>query len=407
MAGVVAEPRLKTRSSVRERLKAWQKPPQTVTLQFVAEESSSKPRFVYQPKHAAADFSRLPVSPSSAAARQRLPSPTQGLLAEDDPQTLAPRASTQSRSGHRDEDRAGSPRDEQSERWRAGSSAADRHSYTLVEEPFQAPNSPAHAPARSRPGTWSQPAPPPPANERSPPSSSVARPLSDFELFMARAEAEERAWREQVLRSTSIPQRSAAAAAAAYPANRGVWADPHRQFVPPPVASSSAAAERSHQRPQRHHHHPGGGSRHRVVASGSGSGSGRERERMSQPPPQQQQGPGQDQQQGRDGHNNVNNVKAHGRHWSWAAETVVERQKAPVVARPSQQQRPEPPQPRRTPEPVRGNEEDLDRARESQPQPQPQPARALRRQASLTQRIAQYIRPGKSSAVRPIETLVE
>ncbi|KAK4121469.1 hypothetical protein N657DRAFT_577215 [Parathielavia appendiculata] len=382
MPSAAPQPQLRKRTSIRERLKAWQKPPQP--LELVAEES--KPRFVYEPKHAAADFSRLAVSPLSHPV-QRLPSPTHGL-AEDDPRTLAPRAS-QSRSRHGDNDRVGSPRDEQSEKWHTGS-AADRHSYTLVEEPSQVSNAPMQFPVNGRPDAWCpnvQSAAP--GKEKSTPA--VGRPLSDYELFIARAEAEERARREQVLRS--ISQRSAAA----YSANR-VKPDPHRQFV---AVASSSSAERSHRRPQRHN----GNSSRYVLTNGSGRG----REQKPKPPSQQTE---QQHQQRRDGHN----MKGHARQLSWApsyatsgsaaAEELVERMKSPAL--PWQQSEP---QPRRPPEPAAGRhpavcglvDEDLNRAREYQPQP----PRTLRRQASLTQRIAQYIRPPKTSAVRPVETLVE
>jgi hypothetical protein len=359
------QPQLKKKASFRERLKAWQKPPQP--LELVAEES--KPRFVYEPRHAAADFSRLAVSPLSPS-RQRLASPMQRLA--DDDATFVRRTS-QSRSRHGDENRVKSPRDEQSDKGHSRS-GANRHSYTLVEDPFHDSNAAAHVPIQNQPVTWSLGAQPATLKEEQPPRPSAAQPLSDYELFIARAEAEERARHEQVLRS--ISQRSAA-----YSAGR-VKPDPHRQFA---TTAGSSSAERSH-RPTRHD----SGSRRYVPGSG--------REEQPPPPPQKPSPEQQQQQQRQGGHQRRGGGGGHARQSSWApsytttggsaAERVLEGSKSPAShpqPQPQQQQRQPPP-----------------------PEIGIVPPRTLRRQASLTQRIAQYIRPPKESRVKgPVEALVE
>jgi hypothetical protein len=357
MPSATPQPQLKKKASFRERLKAWQKPPPQ-PLELVAEES--KPRFVYEPRHAAADFSRLAVSPLSPS-RQRLASPMQGLAEND--AAFVPRTS-QSRPRHGDESRVRLPRDEQTEK-RHSRSGANRHSYTLVEDPFQNPNAAAHIPVHHQPVVWSLGAHSSTPREEEPAAPPAAQPLSDYELFIARAEAEERERREQVLRS--ISQRSAA-----YSASR-VKPDPHRQFATP---VGSPPAERSH-RPQRHD------SGSRYILGGSG------REQQPPTPPLHKHAPEQQRREGRQG-----GGAGHARQSSWAPSYATSGSATRSPVSPPQAQVP----------PGNSVQEDPGgRAREYQPQP----PRTLRRQASLTQRIAQYIRPPKESRMRAAETLVE
>ncbi|KAK4238739.1 hypothetical protein C8A03DRAFT_33199 [Achaetomium macrosporum] len=353
MPSTTPQPQLKKKASFRDRLKAWQKPAEH--LQIVSDES--KPRFVYEPKHAAADFSRLAVSPVSPT-RPRFAPPMQPLREDGVPTFHRP-----SQPGQRNCDDDARPRQDEKPTRRLSRHSSRHHSYTVAEDPFQASNTAVHVPVNSRPVAWT---PAVQSVEQRKQDQAPSQPLSDYELFIARAEAEDRERRERILRS--ISQRSAA-----YSADR-VKPDPHRQFAT--VGSSSARRSDSSQ--QRN--------------SGSGyvlgSGNGGE----------------QKQQAG----------KGHGWRSSWTSsyatggsspERALEKEEARHVP-PSQAQ----PQQRRTPESgplqqppvVYGVDEKFGQEREYQPQP----PRPLRRQASLTKRIVDYIRPPKTAA-RPVETLVE
>lgn len=361
MPSATPQPQLKKKASFRDRLKAWQKPPQP--LEIVTEE---KPRFVYEPTHAAADFSRLAVSPLSPT-KPRLPLSATHTPPENNVSAAAAKES----SGPRHE---GERRDDGPAR-RHSRPSVNRHSYTLVEDPFQASNAAAHVPVSSRPVAWSPGEQAASTGREAPPPPSPSQPLSDFELFLARAEAEDRERREQVLRS--ISQRSAA-----YAANR-VRPDPHRQFaaVAPLAAEKTAKgpAEKAEKPAQRN-------SKTRYALAPRATTEA-----------QQQQQPQREAQRRDSGR------KSHGRQSSWAASYTTGSsvgEKGPAFLPPKREARPLP----ESPKPVRadGAGQDTDRAREYQPQP----PRTLRRQASFTQRLVQYIRPPKTTA-RPIETLVE
>ncbi|KAK4155383.1 hypothetical protein C8A00DRAFT_42016 [Chaetomidium leptoderma] len=362
MPSATPQPQLRKKASLRDRLKAWQKPaPQR--LEIVTEES--KPRFVYEPKHAAADFSRLAVSPLSPS-RQRLPPAMQGP-AEDGTPTVPRAAQRRPRNydGHR---RA--PRDEDP-RMQRSRSGAKRNSYPMAEDSFQAANAAAHVPVNSQPVAWDQ-AVQSVAREEDQPISSVEQPPSDYEVFIAHAEARDRERREKVFRS--ISQRSAA-----HSANR-IKPDPHRQFA----GAAPSSAERSDTSKPRN-----GGGRYALDSGGAEQRQPQSREQKPAP-------------------------KRHARQSSWApsyatsstaAENVLERKKSPVAQpqpQPQQQHRPPEPVPSQAQPVVYGVDGDFDGAREYRPQP----LRTLRKQASLSQRIVQYIRPPKSG-VRLGETLVE
>jgi len=351
MPSATPQPQLKKKASFRDRLKAWQKPPQP--LEIVTEES--KPRFVYEPTHAAADFSRLAVSPLSPP-KQRIP-------AERDA-PLAPRASHR-RSKQGDEEGDSEPARRHSR------SGTNRHSYTLVEDPFHASNAAVHVPVNPRPVAW-VPEVRVPRDQDPPPS----QPLSDYELFIARAEAEDRERREQILRS--ISQRSAA-----YSTNR-VRPDPHRQFATKGSSSAERAAERAAERSDKFA--PRNASSRYVL--GGGNGAEKQPQRREQ------------RQDGRKGHVRQSSwAPSYATSGSVAAEKVGEkRTAAPPQSQASAQKAPTPEQPKPT---VYMVENGSDPVREYQPQS----PRTLRRQASLTQRLVQYIRPPKT--VRPVETLVE
>ncbi|KAG7288298.1 hypothetical protein NEMBOFW57_007829 [Staphylotrichum longicolle] len=353
------QPQLQRKASLRDRLKAWQKPPRP--LEILTEEA--KPRFVYEPKHAATDFSRLAVSPLSPSA-QRLPPAMQALA--DDNKPAARRVSQRRR-----------PREEEPTN-RHSTPRPEHDSAMPVEDPFQDPGATEHAPGdsgttASSPGLQS-------AAEREEESSSASpQQPSDFELFIARAEAEERERRAQVLRT--ISQRSEA-----YAAGR-VKPDPHRQF-----AVGSPLAERSDSWAQQRH----SGSRY-VLASSSRD------EQQPQRHERRQEGPGR---------------RGHARQSSWApsyatgssaAEKILERIKSPALKpqpKPQIQAAAPPKRTSGTPPPVQpiiyGVDKDFKGGRDYQPEA----PRALRRRASVTQRLVEYIRPTKT-AVQHVETVVE
>ncbi|KAH6631341.1 hypothetical protein F5144DRAFT_215280 [Chaetomium tenue] len=354
MPSATPQPQLKKKASFRDRLKAWQKPLQP--LEIVTEEL--KPRFVYEPTHAAADFSRLAVSPLSPT-KPRLPPAATYTAPEKDSSTAV--RNKQPLPVYRDE-----VRDDEPTR-RHSRSSVNRHSYTLVEDPFQASNAAAHVPVNPRPVAWS-PGEPASSTRAEPPPPPPAQPLSDFELFLARAEAEDREKREQLLRS--ISQRSTA-----YAANR-VRPDPHRQFAAVVPSTTEKTAKRPVEKGERPAQY-NSKTRHALVPRASTE--------AEQQQPQNRQ---QRQDSGR---------KGHARKSSWAASYTTGSsagEKGPVILPPKRQARPlpEPPQPAR----AAGAGEEY----------QPQPPRTLRRQASLMQRLVQYIRPPKTGS-RPIETLVE
>jgi hypothetical protein len=188
--------------------------------------------------------------------------------------------------------------------------------------------------------------------------------LSDYELFIARAEAQDRERREQVLRS--ISQRSAA-----HSANR-VKADPHRQFAAAvPGSSSAERSDRSQKRSSWRH-----------VLGGS-SASPQHQQHQKQPPPREHK------PSARKGH-------SHARQSSWTPSYVTEGSDA---AKNALDRRMSPPQAQEQPV-VYGIDAEFNGAGQYQAQ-----KRTLRRQSSISQRIIEYIRP--KAAPRLVGTLVE
>ncbi|KAL2163941.1 hypothetical protein VTH06DRAFT_3154 [Thermothelomyces fergusii] len=205
MSGGTPQSTLKKRASFRDRLKAWQKPPQP--LEIVVEEQ--KPRFVYTPTHAAADFSRLAVSPLSPSERPFPPDHRRwspggvcGREAAESPSTRNPQPGTK------------------------------HHPNTPTESSIPSENIVARVPVDPQP----QAPVPGEAQARGDQDSVPPRsePLSDYELFIARAEAEDRKWREQILRS--ILQRAASSSSSR------VRPDPHQQFGTAPASSPTGRA---------------------------------------------------------------------------------------------------------------------------------------------------------------------
>lgn len=394
------QPQLKKKASFRDRLKAWPKPvqsPETIT-------EEPKPRFVYEPKHAAADFSRLAVSPMSPTRQQqqqqqmeprRQSRPTMQTLAEDDAHYSSRTSSShQQRPG---EEPPPSGDDDLAARRHSKNSGAakKRHSYTLAaDNPFQASQAAVHVPVNSRPVAWALGEQQPSRekqNEEKP--TELPPPLTDYELFLARAEAADRERREQAFRALS--QRAVAAGLHHHhPGSSGsssprVKPDPHRQYyvstaTATATASSSATdaavADSPHYRPTNHR---------RAISQDKNSGS---RYALN--------GVGEEKPPAfRKGH--------HAQRASWApsyttggseAEQLLERRKkaAPVAY---------------------GNDvveeknafghhgEGQQQQHQRQQRQQQAKTQTLRRQGSFTQRIAEYIRPPKQ--VRPVGTLVE
>lgn len=374
MPSATPQPPLKKKASFRDRLKAWQRPPPD--LDTAAEEDAGQPRFVYEPRHAATDFERLAVSPLSPTARPR-PRPMQTLAEEN---TAQP--SSQPRERNDDRGHTVPQRSEDDSKRRhsrsSGRGGNKRHSYTVVEDPFKASQAAAQVPVNPWPvayvpGVHARTAAATAECEEFRSSSTSPRPpLSDYELFIARAEAEDRERREQILRS--ISQRSYSTAPQVNP-------DPHRQYASVMTGGSSSGETGDWSRRKSARYVLAGATEHLSLQE-------------QQPPPEQQR------------EKRANRRTGHTRHASWdpgstVDEKTLERKKSPV-SRQQQERQPKPP-----PSEARhhtanrpviyGVDENFNAAG--------QPLRTLRRQSSLTQRIVEYIRPPKM--VRPVETLVE
>ncbi|KAK3390670.1 hypothetical protein B0H63DRAFT_446767 [Podospora didyma] len=364
------QPRLKKRASIRDRLRgAWQKPA-TTTLPALQEEA--KPRFVYTPKHAAADFSRLAISPTSPpllrqrqhristsvearpalsprqevdtgalAAKPQRPQPPQ-LQTLQENEAAAPVARKESRSRRHNKTVT---TDENISRGRVRSSPP-RNSLTLVENPWEA----------SQPLVDSQP-----IADQKPRNRSDDSPPSDYEAFIARAAAEDRAHREQVWRT--ISQRSAV-----------LKPNPHLQYA---SARSSADISAGSTAVAGNKTSAGDGSR--------SSGSRRES--------------GQYYTIGRGSSDEQQFRRSHSKRASWAPSYDasggdVEKSLEKKTPRQHQQQQPI----------VLGVDENFrPSSRMVEQQQQQQPMRTLRRQGSISQRIAEYIRPAREDITEKYE----
>ncbi|KAK4245888.1 hypothetical protein C7999DRAFT_42641 [Corynascus novoguineensis] len=344
------QPQLKKKTSFRDRLKAWQKPPQP--LQVVAEES--KPRFAYKPTHAAADFSRLAVSPLSPPRHQFPPDHRRSRQGDD-----------------------GWEEGKEGSRRRRSRSGTNHHPCVALDETFQAANATAHVPVPTQPVALD-------ANAETQRNRGAApsQPLSDYELFIARAEAEDREWRGHILRN--ISHRSAA-----YTADR-VKPDPHRQFA---AAGASSAGRSPEVNSDKLPPHKDNNIQEHAMGSGNAS---------TQSPPRWEL-----RQSG---------SRGHARQPSWARSStstnITAAEKSPDKKKSSrssnqalvQQQQQQQARPSESSRPtVYGAGVGPNPSREHQAASSP---RTLRRQTSITQRIAKYIRPPKP-VERGVETLVE
>ncbi|KAL2120176.1 hypothetical protein VTJ04DRAFT_4202 [Mycothermus thermophilus] len=196
---------LKKKTSFRDRLRSWQKG--SAALEQVAEEDQQqpqeappKPRFVYVPQHAAADFENqmmAPWSPRQEQVRRRTPP------YHSPPEANSPSSSSPSFSP------PGASHDER------------RNPFADPENTFFAHQSSSMRPeseAELSPGTR-----PLDLSER---PISPTQPLSDYELFIQQAEAKER---EEMRRREWILRGSVGSSSFGH--GLRVKPDPHRQFV--------------------------------------------------------------------------------------------------------------------------------------------------------------------------------
>ncbi|KAK3988267.1 hypothetical protein QBC44DRAFT_329764 [Cladorrhinum sp. PSN332] len=264
-------PTLKKKASFRDRIKSWQKPPSTPlqVLEVIEEPEQQQPepaRFVYQPKHAASDFSRTAVPHGRhgvqlpgwrPSAPRELEAVNEGVpaLRNGHPQS---RRRTESRPtagsnipAHYD---AAGRRPSQSSHAQSATSS-HRYSTTYGENPFLASSAAAHIPVNPYPVSWNlgtgtqaserHPAMRHDQNQDQMPQQQLpvvvapprrrSEPQTDFQRFMAEAEAKERARAERDERiKRSFSQRSHQVALNRVPPN------PHVQYASATSGSSSA-----------------------------------------------------------------------------------------------------------------------------------------------------------------------
>ncbi|KAK5652856.1 hypothetical protein OQA88_9522 [Cercophora sp. LCS_1] len=271
-----SEPVVKKKPSFIERLKLKTK--RSVDTTLSTEDLMPKPRVVYQPQHAASDFSRVTVSPhipprgsstavkgGSKAARSRRLDPTRESAATarqpklDEPKPEKRTQEILPRPGHKsarsaEEPSRSYPLPPQSS---YSNPEARRRQYAMRDQPERRPVpaeellidiNPANTASRAGEETALpmkrplpiQPLAPAPLITRSEPTSARGPP-SDFEIFLAQAEANDRAQRR--LAWKTLQQRSIGAPI--------VRPNPHRQY-----ANNAAPLDLGRSRPSS-----GGGNR--------------------------------------------------------------------------------------------------------------------------------------------------
>ncbi|KAM7213825.1 hypothetical protein V8F06_010821 [Rhypophila decipiens] len=343
MLAELAQPRLRKKASFRDRLKSWQKPGQATVTKTAAPFNDQPKRFVYQPQHAAADFSRMAISPAAAPAPRKY-----AKLSFDEDSTLSP--------SQKDDSMRVDARDFTLQRSRSGA----RRSYKMVEDPWMASQAAAHVPIgtlasrslstknRTRESPLQPDAMDAPLIEKQEKSPAQKEALSDFERFLAQAEAEDRAQREQILRSFSHHSTYQPSSA------NYVKPNPHRQFVTVGGGNMSGTTAG-----------PG------LVSTGGSRSSRGGSQRTSG---QYALSAGREEQPFRPGHRKQTSWTP-----SFGAGSSNTWGPPPMLA--SRARRPQSPQPQTV---VYGVDESFN---------QPEPVRTLRRKASITQRIADYIKP--------------
>lgn len=189
------QPQLRRRASLRDKLRVWQKP--TSVLDTVPDNEEERPRCVYQPKHAAADFSQLTITPPPSITYDRRP-----CMSESETSQISRPQTRQTWRAHRRPESANplaEMRFRGQQRDMATASSQQGHLYS-----FHWPSQPSWTPKRRV-------------------------PLTDYELFLAQAELEERAHQE-LLKTMEAQLQDL------------VRPDPHQQFVTLSPTSLSAGS---------------------------------------------------------------------------------------------------------------------------------------------------------------------
>ncbi|KAH8882955.1 hypothetical protein GQ53DRAFT_753257 [Thozetella sp. PMI_491] len=258
MQALAPQQSLRKKASFRERLSIRLRPSTAQLSPTPPPQEEKRPRSAYVPTHAASDFSRLTVSARrpprrsydearTLAERPGSVSPVAAASVEDQDvdfyvkpkrmspplQTLMENESTLADGSSRRESDGGTDDRPQSHRQQERSKRGHHASYKLVADPWEpseVPSPPRRVNAILQATEQEDESigllvPPtnPFADAPKERSASDAGPRTDFEVFIARAEAEDHARREQVMRNRS--QRSSAVPPAY------TRPSPHHQFA--------------------------------------------------------------------------------------------------------------------------------------------------------------------------------
>lgn len=192
----MAQPQLKHRTSLRDKLRVWPKP--VSILDTLPDNEKERPHHIYRPKHAAADFSRLTITPPSSLHHETRPCAT----ASEASQT----SRSQTRRAYRRLEST-NPLAEMRFRGRR----RDMESTSSPQVQSTRPHQPRHLP------------------------QTVTRPvpLTDYDLFLAQAELEETA-HQDLLRAMGAQLDDNL--------HDLVRPDPHQQFASVSPTSLSAGS---------------------------------------------------------------------------------------------------------------------------------------------------------------------
>jgi len=225
-------PQLTRKRSIRDHLRVWKRSTPQMALEVV-EEETTKPRLPYVPKHAAADFARLPVPAAGATESggyRRHSLPQRQII--DEPQELS--------------------------HWHSQFSATmptKRYFYTLGDNPFQASQRAVHGPVDPTPITRSPLGESPSLEPEQQQQSD--HELTDYELFIMHAQAEEQRRHSERERMSlnNLVKRSAEASSTSR-----VLPDPHKQYASvmgkaSMTDSGMASGARHSEGPSKKHNH--------------------------------------------------------------------------------------------------------------------------------------------------------
>ncbi|KAK4160366.1 hypothetical protein QBC43DRAFT_220027 [Cladorrhinum sp. PSN259] len=363
-------PTLKKKASFRDRIKSWQKPTSTpLQVLDVIEEPKQQqqkqpdpPRFVYQPKHAAADFSRTAVPHARTQHPGWRPAPPRELEAVNG-EVAVKNSLSHSQSRRRPTTSASNVSPHHDAPVRRLSQTSNPH----FVDPFLASSAAAHIPINPYPVSWDLGAGTQPA-ERHPalrhehyhpqqqlpvvvsPPHQRSEPQSDFERFLAEAEAKERARSEANERiRRSLSQQSQPLPMTRVPPN------PHVQYASATSRSSSQDAS---------------GTTIAVAASRNSS-------------------------RGREGAGNPVSNRRNSEHWHYGVDQIPEHQQSQGHRRTHTRNS------SWTASYTTGASEEKKGAAVHVLRLDEKPAeqKALKRQVSISQKIAEYIRPPKQETV--------